>query len=157
MEKSRLQNRQLKYPSGKNFVTYKNIKKKCNNLLKQCKKKYMKDISNKGAGTSKSFWNTVKPFISHKGIQTNENIAIQIEKNEQIEVKGLYEKVDARTKDLINDDKILLEMFNKHYIDIVEKTSGISPNNLGNPLDPKFNEKIIGKTIENYRNHPYHH
>ena len=28
--------------------------------------------------------------------------------------KGLQEKVDIRTKDLIMDEKILVEMFNKH-------------------------------------------
>ena len=63
MEKSRLQNRHLKYLSRENFFAYKNIKNKCNNLLKQSKEKYIKDISNKGAATSKSFWNLVKPFI----------------------------------------------------------------------------------------------
>ena len=36
----------------------------------------MKDISNTGAASSESFWDTVKPFITHKGIQTNENITI---------------------------------------------------------------------------------
>ena len=77
MEKSRLQNRHLKYPSRENFLAYKNIKNKCNNLLKQCKKKYIKYISNKAAATSKLFWNTVKPFVTHKGIQTNENITIE--------------------------------------------------------------------------------
>ena len=60
-----------------------------------------------------------------------------MEKNEKIEVKGLHEKVDIRTKDLIKDENILVEMFNKHYINIVEKTSGIAPKNLGNPLDKK--------------------
>ena len=60
-------------------------------------------------------------------------------KNEQIGVKGLDEKVDIRTADLIKDEKILVEMFNKHYISIVEKTSGIAPKNLANPLDPKVN------------------
>ena len=59
----------------------------------------------------------------------------------KIEVKGLYEKVDIRTKDLIKDEKILVEMFNKQYINIVEKRSGIAPKNLGNPLDPKPDEK----------------
>ena len=52
-------------------------------LLKQSKKKYIKDSSNKGAATSKSFWNTVKHFITHKGIQTNENITIEVEKNKK--------------------------------------------------------------------------
>ena len=84
MEKSRLRNRHLKYPSKENFLAYKNIKNKCNNLLKYSKKKYVKDITNKGTATSKSFWNTVKPFITHKGIQTNQNITIEVEKNEKI-------------------------------------------------------------------------
>ena len=35
MEKSRLRNRHLKHPSRENFLAYKNIKNKCNNLLKQ--------------------------------------------------------------------------------------------------------------------------
>ena len=154
MEKSRLRNRHLKYPSRENFLAYKNIKNKCNNLLKQSKKKYIKDISNKGAATSKSFWNTVKPFITHKTIQTNENITIEVEKNEQIEVKHLHEKVDIRMKDLIKDEKILVEMFNKHDINIVEETSRMAPKNLGNPLNPKLDEKTIRGIIENYRNHP---
>ena len=45
-------------------------------------------------------------------------------------------------------------MFNKHYINIVEKTSGIAPKNLGNPMDPKLDEKTIREIIESYRNHP---
>ena len=154
MKKSRLRYMCLKYPSRENFLAYKNIKNKCNNLLKQSTKKYIKDISNKGAAASKSFWNAVKPFITHKGIQTNENITIDVEKNEKIEVKGLHEKVDIRTKDLIKDEKILVEMFNKRYINIVEKTSGIAQKNLGNPLNPKLDEKAIREVIENYRNHP---
>ena len=154
MEKSQLRNRHLKYPSRENFLAYKNIKNKCNDLLKQSKKKYIKYISNKGPATSKSFRNLVKPLITHKGIQTNENITIEVEKNEQIEVKHLHEEVGIRMKDLIKDEKILAEMFNKHYTNIVEEMSIIAPKNLGNPLNPKVDEKTIRGIIENYRNHP---
>ena len=55
MKKSRLRNRYPKYPSRGNLLAYKNIKNKCNNLLKQSQKKYIKDISSKGAATNKSF------------------------------------------------------------------------------------------------------
>lgn len=44
IEKSRLLNSHLKYPSSETFSAYKKIKNKCNNLLKQIKRK---DISNK--------------------------------------------------------------------------------------------------------------
>ena len=42
----------------------------------------------------------------------------------------------------------------KYYINSVEKTSAIASKNIGNPLDPKLDEKIIPEIIENYRNHP---
>ena len=45
-------------------------------------------------------------------------------------------------------------MFNKHYINIVKKTSGIAQKNLGNPLNPKVDEETICEIIGNYRNYP---
>ena len=50
MKKSRLRNRHLKYPSRENFLAYKNICK-WNNLLKQSKKKYIKDIRKNGVSS----------------------------------------------------------------------------------------------------------
>ena len=71
----------------------------------------------------------------------------------KIEVKGLHDKIDIRTKDQIKDEKVIVKIFNKRYINIVEKTSRIAPKNLGSPLDPKLDEKTICEIIENYRNH----
>ena len=152
MEKSRLRNVHLKYPCRENFLTYKNIKNKRNNLLKQSKKKYIKDISNKGAATSKSFWNPVKSFFTHKGIQINEKDNYW--GREKWTNRGLHEKINIRTKDLIKDEKIPVEMLNKNYVNIVEKTAGIAPKNIWNLLDQKLNEITIREIIENYRNNP---
>ena len=58
MEKFRLRNRHLKYPSRENFLAYKNVKNKCSNLLKQFKKKHIKEINYKGEATSTHFLNT---------------------------------------------------------------------------------------------------
>ena len=38
-------------------------------------------------------------------------------------------------------------MFNKHYINIVEETSGLAPKNRGNPLEPKLDEKLFVKLL----------
>ena len=46
-----------------------------------------------------------------------------------------------------------VEIFNKHYINNVEKTSWIAPKTLENPLDPKLDQKTICEIFENYRNH----
>ena len=63
MEKSRIQNRRLKYLSRENIqhtiLAYKNIKNKCNDLLKQAKKKYVKDSIKQ------------QELVSHSGIQSN--------------------------------------------------------------------------------------
>ena len=83
-------------------------------LLKQSMKKNTKKISNKEAATSKSLWTTAKPFITHKGIQANENITIEVEKNEKIEITSLHENVDKNTNGLMQDKKILVEMFSIH-------------------------------------------
>ena len=53
----------------------------------------------------------------------------------------------------MDEKKVLVEMFNKHYINIVEKTLGIAPKNLGNPSHPKLDEKTIREIVENYRKH----
>ena len=46
-----------------------------------------------------------------------------------------------------------METFNKYYINIVEKTSGIAPKNLENPFHTKLDQKAIHEIVENYRNH----
>lgn len=83
MVKSRLRNRYRKYSSREDFLTNKKIKNKCNNLVKQSKKKYWRDTGNEGPATSNAFWNTIKFAITNKKIQTNGNKTNEEEKNEE--------------------------------------------------------------------------
>ena len=39
------------------------------------------------------------------------------------------------------DEKILVEIFNKHYRNIAKKTSGIAPNKHGKTVGPKTERK----------------
>ena len=57
----------------------------------------------------KKFWNTVKPFLTYKGFLTNDNISIKVR------------------DDLVTDKPKLANLFNLHYINIVENTSGVPP------------------------------
>ena len=45
----------------------------------------------------------------------------EVERHEKIEVQGLHGKVNVRTKDLIKDEKMLVEMLNKYFVNIIEK------------------------------------
>ena len=120
--------------------------------MKKSKKKYFQENANEGSVSSKSFWNTAKPFISNKGTLSNDNIIIESADDITLKVKN-GDLVSIKAKDEIRDEHILVEMFN-HYINIVEKSSGIAPNSIGNPMDPKQDKNTVEKIIQHYKNHP---
>ena len=72
---------------------------------------------------SKTFWSTVRPFITNNGTISDEKIMIIAEENQniKIKIKNTNKLVWIKTNDCV-----LVEMFNNHYINIVEKTSGIA-------------------------------
>ena len=45
-------------------------------------------------------------------------------------------------------------MFNNHYINIVEKTSGIEPKSLGDFPLPENDKETVNKILKHYENHP---
>ena len=55
MTKSRIRNKYLKWLSRENFLAFKSIKNKCNNLLKKSKKKYFLENANEGSVSSKLY------------------------------------------------------------------------------------------------------
>ena len=99
MNRSRMKNRYLKWTSRENFLAYTASKQLCNKLTKETKVNYFKKVTNnsgKSFVSNKSFWNTVKPFLTNKGFMTDDKIVIK------------------------NDDKIITEaeeiakLFNNH-------------------------------------------
>ena len=89
-------------------------KKFCNKLTKSVKKAHFCKVTGEGFVNNKAFWNTVKPFLNNRGFLTNETIAI--------ENKGK----------IVTDKSKLVNLFNSHYINIVEKTPGCPPEIEGN-------------------------
>ena len=151
MNKSRIKNKYLKWPSRENYLAYKKIKNKCNNLVKKSKKKFFQENASEGSASSKYFWNTVKPFISTKGTLSNDNI-IEAPNDTTLTIKR-DNIVSIKAKDEIRDEKILVEIFNNHYINIVEKSSGFAPKSIGNPSVPDH-DKCTVQNIQCYKNYP---
>ena len=81
-------------------------------LDKFVKKSYFDKVTSKGFVSNKAFWNTVKQFLTNKGFLTNENVTI---------------KHKAK---IVTDNFKLALLFNTHYINIVENTSGMPPENI---------------------------
>ena len=96
----------------------------------------MDKISEKGIETNKSFWNFIKPFMTNKGMIANKDITL----------------IDG--KNVITDEHELSQIFNKHYINIVEKSCGNKPNKIGTTLESLNDSDVIDRIIRSYQNHP---
>ena len=102
--RSRLRNKYWVEPSAENKAAYKKQRNKCVKIRRKSIKRYIDKISEKGIETNKSFWNFMKPFMTNKGMIANKDITL----------------IDG--KNVITDEYELSRIFNKHYINIVEKS-----------------------------------
>ena len=90
-------------------------------------------LTQNGVVENKDFWNTVKPFITNKSGKLKSDITI------------------IHNEEIIRDEQKLVEIFNNEYINIVEKSSGIKPEPLGN-FSYGDGYKIISEIENKYKN-----
>ena len=86
--------------------------------------------------SNKDFWNLVKSFLSNKGGLSDSNITL---------VKG---------EKMITDDAELTEVFNDHYINIVQKSSGKKPTSVAENYGMKDDREAVTKILAKHKNHP---
>ncbi len=75
-------------------------------------KNNFKEATENDPMSNKEFWDLVKPFLSNKGALTSSDISL------------------VKHETIVTDDKELTEIFNDHYVNIVEKPSGKKPISL---------------------------
>ena len=134
--RSRLRNKYWVEPTTENKVAYQKHRNKCVKIRKKSIKRYMDKISEKGIQTNKSFWNFIKPFMTNKGMIASNNITL---------IEG---------KNVITDEYKISQTFNRHYINIVEKSCGKKPNKIGTTLGSLNDSDVISRIIKSYQNHP---
>ena len=79
--------------------------------------------------SNRTFWKTIKLFVTKKGCMTNDCISIE------------------KDGDIVRDEKVLAELFNESYINIVEISSGNKPSSLGNCEDSEQDDATVDKII----------
>lgn len=68
INKSKLRNSYIKWPSHENFSAFKEKKNFCNNLSKKkIKRNYLTKITSRGVTGNKRFWNSLNLFLKSKG------------------------------------------------------------------------------------------
>ena len=96
----------------------------------------MDKISEKGVETNKSYWNFIKSFMINKAMIATKDITL------------------IGVKNVITDEYEISQTFNKHYINIVEKSCGNKPNKIGTTLGSLNDSDVIDRIIKSYENHP---
>ena len=65
------------------------------------------------------------------------------------------DKISIEVNDeLVSDAKILTKIFNEHYINIANKSSGTKPISLGDSANSLLDETTVGRIIDTYRDNP---
>ena len=99
-------------------------------------KLYLNKSAADGIVTNKFFWKFIKPFLKNKSCHAQNDIML------------------THNDEIITEEKDLAETFNKHYINIVEKSSGIKPVIFAMIHNICGNDTTINVIIEGYKNYP---
>ena len=85
--------------------------------------------------TIRNFGIQSKPFLTNKDFLTDDNISIKV------------------NDELVTDKTKLANLFNLHYINIIENTSGVPRVTQGNPNNPNEDNTTVKNIIKQYENH----
>ena len=97
---------------------------------------FLNNITKTGIIANKNFWTFTQPFLTNKGFLENKDITL-IEGNK-----------------IITSERELAKTFNEHYINIVEKSSGIKPKDISQCDKNQNIHKTIREIVKSYENHP---
>ena len=96
---------------------------------------FLNNVTKPGIITNKNFWTFVKPFLTNKGFLVNKDITL---------IKG---------NKIITSERELANTFNEHYINIVEKSSGIKPKDISQCDKNQNIYKTSRENVKSYENH----
>ena len=132
--RSRLRNTFSKNPSEENEIKYKRQRNLCVSLRRKAIK-YFSNITSKAIVTNKEIWKTIRPFLTNKGCLKNSDIMLM------------------NDDEMVTDDETLAKTFNEHYINIIQRSSGLKREKMefDNPLNTSRN--IVHSIIDRYKNH----
>ena len=99
MHRSKLKNIFHKTRAKEDWNSNKKQRNLCGNLLRNTKKDYFQKLNVKDLTDNKTFWKTIKPFLSNKGLNSN--------------------KLMLREKNvLVADEKALATLMNNYFVNI---------------------------------------
>lgn len=95
-----------------------------------------KNATSTGLVSNQDFWNLVKPFLSNQRGSHGNDITFVKEDN------------------IITDDKELVDVFNDHYINTVEKLPAKKPSSIAEKVPCLEDRCIVRLILQQYHSHP---
>ena len=105
-------------------------------IRKKSIRNYFNKIANENIVTNRNFWKIIKPFLTNKGHLENAEIML------------------IQDKKIISNENELVKVFNKHYINIIEKSGGQKPTNIAKSHSIDSDKQAPELICNSYRNHP---
>ena len=135
-DRSRLRNRFCKTPTEENEKLYKKQRNKCVSIRKKSIRNYFNKIANENVVTNKNIRKIIKSFLTNKWHLENAEIMLIQDKN------------------IISNENELVKDFNKHYINIIEKSGDQKPTNIAKRNSIDNDREAVKLICNSYRNHP---
>ena len=134
MKRTKLRNKFLKERTHESKKRYTSQRNYCVSLVKKTKKNYYNSLHEKGVSDNKTFWKTVKPFLSDKIVSKEQILLVE---NDEI----------------ISENSKIAESLNCFFSNIAKnlKIPGYRPYN--DSLFENISHPIL-KVILKYRNYP---
>ena len=104
-------------------------------MFQSGKSRYFPNITSKAIETSSEFWKTAKPFLTNRVCLDNSDFVV------------------SGDNEMITDDKRLAKLFNEHYINIVERSSGLKPEKIVCHNENLDKRVVLHNIIKKYENH----
>ena len=132
MKRTRLRNKFLKNRKYYNKIEFSKQRNYCLSLVRKSKKLYYSNLDVKKVTDNKTFWKTIKPFLSNK-IVSREKVTL-IEEDEIVES-------DFNTAQILNT-----------FFSIIVSNLKISEYVNRDPISDNINDPVIKSSVK-YRNH----
>ena len=129
MHRTRIGNKYLRNKTDENKRKYTKQQNYCVSLLRKSKREYYSNLDVKNITDNKTFWKTIKPFLSDKVTST--------------------QKINDK---IVKNDNDAARVLNSFFSNIVRDLKIPDYNNC-NPMAENIQESVL-KAIVKYRNHP---
>ena len=133
MHRTRLRNNFLRNRSAENKRKYSKQRNYCVSLLRKTKKNYYNNLNEKKITDNKTFWKTVKPFLSDK---TPSDEKITLIENAKII------KTDTNTANILNT-----------FFFTIIRNLNIAEYPVSDPISSNINDPVL-KSVLKYKDHP---